>query len=336
MPPWRRHSKICSKMIQRQSYDSVIFRHDFNIYEMRVMMQVVKASQQLLKNKERREEYIRAPLGRDGVNVNFAVPLSSLLGPKTHNYDPLKKALKNMMQHWIIEYWDREKGVWRSTSFLYNVSIEERSGLCRFSMAQWLIGYLCDFRRGGFRQYDYEVSMSFRNSNTARLYLLTASMTKPIFYPFEELKKILGVVGKYQRAASFVQRILDPAAKELEDRGLNGFRVELVREFPNRKRSAVKGFNLIPLKRGDKPKSTTEQKADILADVPASCISYLARQLGFSFREIKNLHPALTDFVKMDGWEQTLASIGERSKFKHRTHGWIVRAIRGEVKINKK
>lgn len=322
-------------MLQRQSYDSVIFAHKFNVYEMRIMLHVVNYAQELIKNKDKGAKFVNLELGGDGVNRNFSIPLSDLLASKSHNYKYLRDTLRRMQKDFVVEYYDREKKIWRSTTFLYNVSIEERSGLCKFSMADWLIGYIIDMRRGGYRLYDFEVAMSFSNASTARLYLLSSSATKPIYYPLEGLKKMLGLEDKYSRAAAFEQRVLEPARKELEDRNINGFTYESVRQYPHMKKSKVLGYRLIPVRRGDAEKSDSAAQQELAEKLPANIITYLSRQLHFSWREIKHIQDTLLAFMNIPGWEQKLASIGERSRRKNRSKGWIIKAIRGEVNIHR-
>ena len=107
--------------------------------------------------------------------------------------------------------------------FLYNIILEEGSGILRFSVAHWLVDYILDFTRGVCR-YDLQVALSFRSAYVARIYMLCAGQTSKFVVSVSFLKTFLGVEEKYKQTAMFLRRCIDPAVKEIEKKNVSGFR----------------------------------------------------------------------------------------------------------------
>lgn len=319
-------------MKQAQSYYSIILRSDFSIYEMRIMLKIVQRAQPLYNGKKY-SDFLQSGICTDGINMNFAVPLSELLGKHSHNYGPLKAAIMRMEKEWFVEYYDKATRVWHSSSMIYNVRIDERSGIMRFGVAKWLIDYIADFRNGGFRVYDFEKAMSLRNPNAARMYLLMASETRTRAMAIEDIKAILGCKDMYARPSEFIRRIIKPAQKELENKGYNGFSYQTINKYPDKKKSGIVGLKITPIKREMKQEiniSVTRERLE--KELPVILVNYLAFNCGFSYSEISNNRPALMNFVKLSDWQARLGDIVERARRGAKGHGYIIAAIKREIK----
>lgn len=300
---------------------------------MRIFLKIVQRAQAIMKaNGGKYSDYIDRAYCMDGFNVNFAVPVMEIVGEKCHNYKPLKEAVIGMETNWILQHYDWAKKIWRATPVVYNAEIEEQSGILRFTCANWLVNYITDFRKYGYRSYDYEVAMSLRNPNTAKLYLLTCSQDKPLVYKLIDMKKWLGVENVYKRPADFARRCLEPARKELEERGVNGFSYEFVHEKKGKKTSAITGVALKPVKRGKaEPIDAAKQRAEIETTVNKSLLNYLATNVGFSIKEMAKIKDDLISFTNIPDWQWKITDIITRARQKRKNHGWIINAIRGEI-----
>lgn len=321
-------------MDQVQSYMSVMLNGKFSVYQMRIFLQIVKRAQSLIRaNGGRYSDYIDKAFCMDGFNVNFAVPVQEIVGDRCHNYTPLKEAVLSMESDWIVQHYEWNKRVWRATPVIYNAEIEEQSGILRFTCANWLVQYITDFRKYGYRCYDYEIAMSLRNPNTAKMYLLTCSQDKPLTYPIDTLKKWLGVDEIYKRPADFARRCLEPARKELEKRGVNGFAYEFAHERKGKKTSAIKGVVIKPIKRGkDKPLDAAETRADVETSIDKTLFNYLITNVGFTIKELAHIKSDLIAFTSLPDWQYKITDIITRARQKRKNHGWIIQAIRGEIK----
>lgn len=320
-------------MKQIQSYYSLIARGDFTIYEMRIFLLMAKRVQPLYIG-HKYADFLLRPICTDGVNLNFAVPLSALIGGKSHNYEPLKKAIRHMEKEWHIEFYNTQEKIWSASSVIYNVQIYEREGFMRFSCPKWLIDYIADIRNGGYRIYDFERAMSLRNPNAARWYLITCSLEKTQYYKVSELKQMFGVGDKYKSISDFIRRCIKPAARELENRGFNGFTYESV----NSKASKINGIEpmikISPVKREYKNHEKIENvQINVQNQLPEVMVNYFIYELNFSWIELRNNMKTLLKFSQRLGWDNKLYEIVERARRKNKNHGYIIQGIKKEMQI---
>lgn len=315
-------------MKQAQSYYSVIMHADFTIYQMRMLLIVVRRLRSLTSaiiNKQLASSYCT-----DGVHLNFAVPIRMLVG-NSHNYDSFKASMRSMIaeRNVAVEHYDYELKVWRTAVLFDSVELHEKEGVLHFSVNKWIIDYICDFS-GGYRIYDFENAMSLRNPNSARLYLLCSSVNKPFYASFGELKKMLGVGSSYSRFSDFERRVLRPSAHELEVRGFNGFRYDVVRSIAGSKKSPVVGVRLFPVKR--ELKNISELKSEIVNNMPAELSSYLITNCGFSVHEVSANKATLMSFAGLNNWQEIFINIIDRARRKRKNHGYIINALKSELK----
>lgn len=316
-------------MIQRQSFDSLIWRHSFSSYEMRVFLVIARRAFGLASKQP--QGGVDNACSADGYNLNFVVPLRVLCGEKTHNYEPLKAALRGMQSGWVVEYWDRPSKVWRSSSVIYNISIEARSGLCRFSAAKWVVEMMADYKRGGYRSYDFETAMSLSSPVSARLYMLMASRHAPWRISLVELKKLLGLGDRYSRVSDFGSKVLGRSAKELEARGLGVYRWAYVHEYPDNPRSAVTQVQFFPPSNDAVALSEAAGVGMLQGKVDARLMQYLVSQYSVTYKEMAANVRYMSGFGRLPGWEGKIIDICKRGHRQHKGKGWLLRAIRSEV-----
>lgn len=319
-------------MLQAQSYYSVLLSGHFDIYEMRILLKIVQRARLLMKKQGRYSDFMDRAYCVDGYNVVFAVPLSELVGRKSHNYDCIKAAARRMQKEWQVEYYDKQQKKWFLTSVIYNVQLDERNGVLIFSAAQWLVKYICDFRNGGYREYDFETAMSMRSPYSARMYLLTCSQTVARKFSIASLKRIMGVAERYPRDADFIRRCIAPAAKELEERNANGFSFEVIRQYRDKPRSKPVALMITPVKRAARDKNIGDKISIIKESVPEVITQYLVTQWSFSWKEIAANQKTLTEFAKLPNFQALFFSISERARRKYKGHGYIINAMKSTIR----
>lgn len=315
-----------------QSYFSTIMKGRFSLYEQRIMLKIVESTREITKQRGSYAESLKKSFALDGINLNYAIPVREILG-NTNNYLPLKKAVEKL-KHWDIEYYDQAKKKWYSTSMIYNIILEERVGVLRFSCSQWLIEYITDFRNGGYRSYELEIAIKLRNPFAARLYTIVNSMTKPLQYPFDGLREILGVKDQYKRIFDFERRVLQPARKEMQAVGATYFDYEIVREFPNRKRSKVKAIIIRPHKQKKMEQNISVSVAEIKQELPEMFVNYLYNNLGFSYMEIAKNKETLRRFSSLPDWQEKAVDIIDRCRRRGKGKFYIIAAFKAEVQQN--
>lgn len=318
-------------MKQVQSYLSVFMYGHFSIYETRIFLKIVQRAQGIIKAQGTKySDFIDKAYRMDGYNVNFAVPIMEIVGEKCHNTLPLKNAIVNMERNWIVQHYDVEKKQWFATPIIYNARIEEKSGILRFSVADWIVYYIADFGKYGYREYDFEVAMYLRNPAAARLYMLTCSMTSPLTYNIENIKNWLGMADKYKRNSDFLRKVIEPARIALDKAGVNGFKYEIEKERKGRATAAISKIKFIPVKRADKMKDASQVRAEIETLLPANLVNYLYTQVGMKASEIYRVKDDWLAFTGNKDWQWKLTDIIERARKGRKNHGWIISAIRSE------
>ena len=311
-----------------QSYGSTIMLYNYSTYQQRIMVKNAEFCQVAMRGANY-AEHMTTPFCTDGVNVNMAIAVSDIVGKKTHNTEPLKACLLGMQKDWVVQYYDKVTKVWHAAPVIYNLSIEDRTGVVRFSCARWLIDYICDFRQGGYRQYNVAAALSFRSAYQARLYQITASLQRDITYSLADLKVILGLRDKFKRNTDFLRRCIIPAEKMLEDKGLNGFRYELKRSEGNK----LKGFDLItfyPVKRerkGAAPIAPVLDNDKIKVLLMSNC--------KMSNKEILSHESEINAFCALPGCVDKLCEIINRAAKKRKNKGYVFAAIRSVLQNSK-
>lgn len=314
-------------MEQIQSYYSAIIKHKFSPYEVRLMLKIINQSQVLLHGKGKYKEIMRGLMKTDGRNLNFAFAIRDIVG-KSHNYKPVKEAL-NGLQNIFVEYYDHEKKIWRKSSIIYNIEIQEQTGIIKCSAAQWFIDYLLDFSNGGARVYDFEKAMSMTSVYATRLYMITSSQNKPLTYKYDQLREMLGVKDKYKRTNDFRTKVLDVAMKELEEKGVNGFTYKEVKEVEGLSKSKITKIEITPVKRELKDKNITIQAESF--DIPEMIKQYLSIQMNFSNKEIIAFSPYLEKFCHLKEWQSKFFDIVDRTRRLRKNHGYLIQAVKNET-----
>ena len=117
---------------------------------------------------------------------------------------------------------DLGKDGWIDVSLItksqYNSNTEEFS----FSISDDLKPYLIELTKGYFTKLDFFVVLRFKNLHSFRFYEICKKelmqYSEVIFEKdLNELKKLLGIPGKYKKYKDFRRWIIDPVIKELRD-----------------------------------------------------------------------------------------------------------------------
>lgn len=309
-------------MEQRQSYLSTVVRGDMSIYEVRIFMLIVEQAQVVIEGMKLKDIVGKA-FSSDGLNINFSVQMKRLVANR-HHYDVIEEACAKLAQR-FIRYRD-EKGARRLlTPFVYNIIIEEGTGVLRFSVAHWLVDYILDFTRGVCR-YDLQVALSFRSAYVARLYMLCAGQSKKFVVGIDFLKSFLGVEDKYKLTSMFLKRCIDPAVKEIEKANVSGFIYEKVKGA----RGKVESLAIMPVKRGKEQERRMLGQGSLSVFAPHILIQYLSMSCGFTNRELSGNKENLARFAKLANWQDVLTRIVTAARKKGEGKRYIMGAIKAE------
>lgn len=306
-----------------QSYYSVMFRQPLTIYEMRIMLQVVKHCEVLTKKKGITYKQLASGniVGSDFVGSVVAVPMAVIMGQSHSGYDRVKNAFRSLVKK-NIEYYDAHLHKWFLSAIITDVVIDESKGTVAFRLPKIMIDYITDFSQGGYVLYDWEAAFKMRNIYAARLYTMFSSLGKVMVFGYENLLKAFGVENKYRKLSDFERRVLEPAIKEIEKKVGRRLNYEVIRETPARKSSKVIGIRFFPMRT---VKSLEEKESRSV--LSQEHISALARVAGLSWREISANKPKFVPFFARSDWSERLYDVVSRARNKGRNHGWIISAL---------
>ena len=310
-------------MEQRQSYLSTVVKGDMNLYEVRIFMLIVEQAQAVIEG-EKLKDIIGKAFCSDRLNINFSVQMRRLVANR-HHYDVVLDACEKLSKR-FIKIRD-EQGKRRLMSpFLYNIILEEGTGILRFSVAHWLVDYILDFTRGVCR-YDLEVALSFRSPFVARLYMLCAGQSRKFAVSIDFLKQFLGVEDKYKQTAMFLKRCIDPAVKEIEKKNVSGFTYETV----TGQRGKVEKLILIPVKRGQEAERRRLGQGSLSVFAPSVMTQYLAMTCGFSNRELSANKEVLGELAKKENWQEILSRVVKFARAKENPKRYIIGTLKKEL-----
>ena len=312
-----------NNMEQKQSYLSTVVKGDMNLYEVRIFMLIVEQAQAVIEG-EKLKDIIGKAFSSDHLNINFSVEMKRLVANR-HHYDDVLDACERLSKR-FVKVRDEQGKRCMMTPFLYNIILEEGSGILRFSVAHWLVDYILDFTRGVCR-YDLQVALSFRSAYVARMYMLCAGQIKKFPVSVAFLKSFLGVEDKYKQTAMFLRRCIDPAVKEIEARNVSGFIYEPIKG----QRGKVEKLMIIPVKRGQEKERRILGQGNLSAFAPSIMTQYLSMTCGFSSRELSANKETLGAFAKKQDWQGALSRIAGCARAKENPKRYIIGAMKKEI-----
>ena len=166
--------------------------YDFNVYEKRVLYNLVKLAQSQIEGVKLADNLFKIDHSLKGFLL-IELPISYFLTDKDDkNHTRIKEALKSLHQK-TFTYKDEE--VWECFSIIANPKITLRSSMVSLIVNSKVWDVLLDFSRG-FARYDINVAFTLESSYSMRFYELLASQTDPIIYTIESLRKIFSLEDK--------------------------------------------------------------------------------------------------------------------------------------------
>lgn len=307
-----------------QSYYSTIMRGKFSLYEIRVLVKIVENVQDFRKGGKV-AQYIGAPLCLDEVNYNFAISCKEVLSSGSHHYEDVREACSSLADK-DVTWWSSSRKEWRKSSIIYNVRLNSAAGVVQFSAAKWLIDLILDFT-AGFSKYELSSAMSLKSANSVRLYMLTASLSRPVYLRIEFLRTMLGCEGMYAQTRDFIKRVIEPASQELERENVNGFSYSI-----HKTRGKIDTLLFNPVKREKKTRAELTAQAGLSTWCPDLLQKYLMLSCQFTARELSANKDTLFRFSKLPDWLDRLQVVIERQRRGRYTKGYVIGALKSIIK----
>lgn len=306
-----------------QSFIYSIQRAHLNLYQQRILLKVVQFGQSRLAGVMVSKNLSK--WSHDFDNVKIVVPIKEILDDGNKHYDVVISAARQLMGI-KIEYWDTKKNMFWGSPVIYNVRHDSRSGVLRFYVARDLFDALLDFSKG-FRQFNLERALSLPSPYASRLYSLLSGQVNPICFSINELKHIFGVEDKYSQTADFIKKIIEPARLVLDSEKCNSFEYVRMREG-----TKVVAILFKPIRREKENTEQLKAKVSIGWFLSPELKRYLLQLGQFTLRELEGHKTLLEEFCKLPNALTLIQEIINRASSKGKGKGYIINAMKGEVK----
>lgn len=309
-----------------QSYIVTTAMYDFNVYEKRVLYNLVKLAQSQLEGVRLSESLYRIDHTMGDV-VHIELPMSYFLTDKDDkNHSRVKTALKSLHQK-TFTYTDDEN--WECFSIIANPKISLRSSKVSFIVDTRVWDVLLDFTKG-FSRYNLEVAFSLESCYAMRFYEMMSSQKEPIAYSIESLRRVFRLENKYTLTKDFIRRVIMPAKAELDRKSPVTFTFTPLKS--GRKITQILFFPVIQeYKRPqDDFLKETIRRYGIAGGLSADEMRQL-REIGFTENGIRNNLPLLMECRKHLDLVYELAMIRGKSREKKSPCGWCIRTLQGKL-----
>lgn len=327
-----------------QSFKMTTIRNSFGVYGQRTIIRLIEASQYLLEGKTIGDcvtyEIDKSLWGE----IRVKMPISAIL-PKgdESNHLEAKKQLKKLVSL-PLEY-EAPNGDWVVTTLISKVVFSKATGEAALTIQPEIWEAILDFSKG-FRRFELNKALELKSAYSLRLYQLISGQKSPLSYNLESLKKMLGVEKKYDRTYNFIQRVILPAKKELDAVAPYSFDYRLQYECnPGRGKAGVTGITFIPYFQPKNRDIELEKKQDFatikhrfpgVVSLPKSVENYMVHTMGFTKTGLDNNRELLLQaYQHIPDFETTfLRKLAPKSRNAKNPQGYIIRAIKGELKEN--
>lgn len=311
-----------------QSYILTTAKYDYSVYEKRILYRIIELMQEYTKGKSLNSRYSITKTMFDDIDVTM--PASAFLkDEKDQNYTRTKNALLSLNRK-VIQYEDRES--WGAFNLIERPLIHKVGDNISFRISPTIAKAFLDFSKG-FSKYELETAMSFKSEYSMRFYELLSGQKKPITYSIENLKIMFKVEDKYKLTANFINKVIEPAKKELDKSSPYSF--EFIPVKTGRKITSIKFYPIYqPKNRDAKIEAKKLQKSTSLKwDLDRLTINYLKENYVFSEEEIQNNREL---FVKAQNSADfdLLYFLSEQirnAETKKNPKGWIINAIKKQL-----
>ena len=322
--------KVRSSRQVVQSYIFTTALYDFNVYEKRVMYNLVKLAQSqidgiklsnsLYKIDHAYKEYVLIEL-----------PMSDFLTDgEDKNHFRIKEALKSLHQK-TFTYAD--DGVWECFSIIANPKIRLRSSKVSFIVDARVWDVLLDFSRG-FSRYDLGIAFTLESRYAMRLYEMMAGQKEPISYSIEALRKEFKLEDKYRMNKDFIRRVIESAKSELDEKSPVTFTYTPLKDGKKFTRIIFFPVRQESRQLRDAFFKETIRKYGTGAHLSSDETRFL-KEIGFSDSGIRNNLELFLQCKKSMDFVFELALIKGKARTKSNPCGWCIKTLKGKLSDKK-
>ena len=307
-----------------QSYIITAARYNFTTDEKRVLSHLVEMMQPLIEGKELVGKVEQDLWG----TYHFELPTEYFFEDGA-NRQRIKQAIKSLNDK-SFEYEDEDGwGICR----LIEMPFIDKRGKVEFYLGKKLVDVFLNFNKG-YSKYQLDISLSFKSVYSMRMYELISNQTRKLTFRISKLKEMWNVTEKgYERNYNFIQRIIETAKKELDEKSNWSFTYMPIKRG--------RSFELIEFTPVHYPQRETEdiaraeavRRVNLSRFVSGEVKKYLTQTCEFSPREIKNNADTIKSFCGKFQSEarERIAEIWGRARGAKNPKGYLIGTLKSEI-----
>ena len=305
-----------------QSFLLSVTRVRLSLYEQRILTKIVEHGQSVIQGLSVQQyKYITNPFD----NEKITIPIRYILTDGSKDYKKVIDACKALMSR-KFEFYEPSTKTYYADTIIHNVIHVSGTGKVSFQVSRVLYDVMFNFSLG-YKAYDLEEALTLPTPYAVRMYVLLNGQIKPLTWSVEQLKEMFGVADKYTQTADFIKKVIEPARIALVNHRCNGF--TYCRVFDGNKVTHLRFF---PVK--------VEKKEEVMYKdltreqlVQRKAIEImLANDCFFTWKEIGANKSTITRFSSLLGAVDSMMSIVQRAKRKRMDKGYIINAMKDEVR----
>lgn len=309
-----------------QSYIATTAMYDFNVYEKRVMYNLVRLAQSQIEGVVLTDNLHKICHDMKGY-VHVTLPLSDFLADEEDkNHRRVKDALKSLHRK-TFEYLDDD--VWECISIIALPKIALHSRQVSFIVDSRVWDVLLDFSRG-FSRYDIEVAFRLESCYSMRFYELMACQKEPITYSIDALRRIFKLEDKYAFTKDFIKRVVESSKIELDQKSPVSFTYAPVKDGKRITQLIFFPVRFNALDSSDDDHRMILRKYGSSAVLTADERRFL-EEIGFNESGINNNISLFMDCQRNLDFIYELALIKGKCRTKKNPCGWCIRTLTGKL-----
>ena len=309
-----------------QSYIATTAMYDFNVYEKRVMYNLVRLAQSQIEGVVLTDNLHKICHDMKGY-VHVTLPLSDFLADEEDkNHRRVKDALKSLHRK-TFEYLDDD--VWECISIIALPKIALHSRQVSFIVDSRVWDVLLDFSRG-FSRYDIEVAFRLESCYSMRFYELMACQKEPITYSIDALRRIFKLKDKYAFTKDFIKRVVESSKIELDQKSPVSFTYAPVKDGKRITQLIFFPVRFNALDSSDDDHRMILRKYGSSAVLTADERRFL-EEIGFNESGINNNLSLFMDCQRNLDFIYELALIKGKCRTKKNPCGWCIRTLTGKL-----
>lgn len=300
-----------------------------NVFELRLFGMVMAKAQSVQKLYNKDLTRINMQFALDVCKVQM--PGRWLLQPGDNNYRNIRKAFSLAKKTISYEFEGHHLEL-NIIAYPEYKKVKYEGGVVEFYIHRNLWLSMLDFSKG-HRLFELPVYMRLKSTYSVLLYMLVSSQKDPITLSLRYLRQLLGCDDKkaYDRSFNLVNKILEPARKELDRKAPVTFHYGLNREGRG---GAYKTITIMPYKSEhyspaeDDGRALGLERQRIRLD--SKVVDYLQDKLDFDIKTCERWEGTIARLGDTERQLDWLEDIGQRARLSGKTNktGYTIAALK--------